>query len=106
MADQHSWHSKDEHGTALRETTIARTLDWGRARDEKLAHLRRIIDPGLSSPGLVTLDELQRLLNNRDFCQVLYDLFNESGDQPLEQSLLFEKLKTWAEVGCSSNFIV
>ena len=106
MADQHSWHSKDEHGTALRETTIARTLDWGRARDEKLAHLRRIIDPGLSSAGLVTVDELQRLLNNRDFCQVLYDLFNESGDQPLEQSLLFEKLKTWAEVGCSSNFIV
>ena len=104
MADQHSWQSKDELGTALRETTIARTLDWGRARDEKLAHLRRIIDPGLSSPGLVTVDELQRLLNNRDFCEILYDLFNESGDQPLEQSLLFEKLKTWAEVGCSSNF--
>ena len=104
MADQHSWQSKDELGTALRETTIARTLDWGRARDEKLAHLRRIIDPGLSSPGLVTVDELQRLLNNRDFCQILYDLFNESGVQPLEQSLLFEKLKTWAEVGCSSNF--
>ena len=104
MADQHRWHSKDEHGTALRETPIVRNLDWGRARDEKLAHLRRIIDPGLSSPGLVTLDELQRLLNNRDFCQILYDLFNESGDQPLEQSLLFEKLKTWTEVGCSSDF--
>ena len=104
MADQHSWQSKDEHGTALRETTIVRTLDWGRARDEKLAHLRRIIDPGLSSPGLVTLEELQRLLNNRDFCQILYDLFNESGDQPLEQSLLFEKFKTWTEVGCSSDF--
>ena len=104
MDDQHSWQSKEEHGTALRETTIARTLDWGRARDEKLAHLRRIIDPGLSSAGLVTVDELQRLLNNRDFCKILYDLFNESGDQPLEQSLLFEKLKTWAEVGCSCNF--
>ena len=104
MADQHSWQSKDEHGTALRETTIARTLDWGRARDEKLAHLRRIIDPCLSSAGLVTVDELQRLLNNRDFCKILYDLFNESGDQPLEQSLLFEKLKTWTEVGCSSDF--
>ena len=104
MADQHRWHSKDEHGTALRETTIARTLDWGRARDEKLAHLRRIIDPGLSSAGLVTLEELQKLLNNRDFCQILYDLFNESRDQPLEQSLLFEKLKTWTEVGCSSDF--
>ena len=101
MADQHSWQSKDEHGTALRETTIARTLDWGRARDEKLAHLRRIIDPGLSSPGLVTVDELQRLLNNRDFCQILYDLFNESRDQPLEQSLLFEKLKNWAQLGIS-----
>ena len=104
MADQHSWQSKEEHGTALRETTIARILDWSRARDEKLAHLRRIIDLGLSSPGLVTVDELQRLLNNRDFCQIFYDLFNESRDQPLEQSLLFEKLKTWTKVGCSSNF--
>ena len=104
MADQHRWHSKDEHGTALRETTIVRNLDWGRARDEKLARLRRIIDHGLSSAGLVTLEELQKLLNNRDFCQILYDLFNESRDQPLEQSLLFEKLKTWTEVGCSSDF--
>ena len=104
MADQHRWHSKDEHGTALRETTIVRNLDWGRARDEKLARLRRIIDHGLSSAGLVTLEELQKLLNNRDFCQILYDLFNESRDQPLEQSLLFEKLKTWAEVGYSCNF--
>ena len=80
MADQHRWHSKDEHGTALRETTIVRNLDWGRARDEKLARLRRIIDHGLSSAGLVTLEELQKLLNNRDFCQILYDLFNESRD--------------------------
>ena len=92
---------KMEVETTIREATIVRKHDEGRARDENLAQVRKLIKDGLSTSGLVTIEDLQKLFNDSGFCQVLYALFNEGGDEPLEQSFWIEKMKAGLEVTLS-----
>ena len=92
---------KMEVETSFREATIVRKHDEGRARDENLAQVRKLIEDGLSTSGLVTIEDLQKLFNGSVFCQILYALFNEGGNGPLEQSFWIEKMKAGLEVTLS-----
>ena len=75
-----------------------RNLEGGLTRDKNLSQARRLIETEGSSAGVVTKEELQKLLNNADFCKILFNLFNEGGEEPLKQSHWFDKMKVWTEV--------
>ena len=76
-----------------------RNQQGGLTRDKNLSQARRLIETdGSSAEGVVTIEKLQKLLNNDEFCEILYNLFNEGGDKPLKQSDWFDKMKVWTEV--------
>ena len=100
MAEEPKWGDTKElsrEGTH-RDTTIMRNLEGGLTRDKILSQARRLIETEGSSAGVVTKEELQKLLNNADFCKILFNLFNEGGEEPLKQSHWFDKMKVWTEV--------
>ena len=82
----------------FRDTTIMRNMDGGLSRDKNLSQARKLIETEGSSAGVVTIEELQKLLNNADFCEVFFNLFNEGGSEPLKQADWFDKMKVWTEV--------
>ena len=82
----------------FRDTTIMRGLEGGLTRDKNLSQARRLIETEGSAAGVVTTEELQKLLNNADFCKIFFNLFNEGGEKPLDQSHWFDKMKVWTEV--------
>ena len=78
-------------------------MEGGLTRDKNLSQARRLIEAEgsssqPSSAGIVTMEKLQKLLNNDEFCEILYNLFNEGRDEPLKQSDWFDKMKAWTEV--------
>ena len=99
MAKEPDWDGNTESTIVRRDTTIVRKLESGLVRDKNLARVRRMIETdGSSAEGVVTIEKLQKLLNNDEFCEILYNLFNEGGDKPLKQSNWFDKMKVWTEV--------
>ena len=98
MAEDREWgekiHLSVARGGGFRDTTIMRNQRGGLTRDKNLSQARRLIE----TEGVVTIEKLQKLLNNDEFCQILYNLFNEGGDEPLKQSDWFDKMKVWTEV--------
>ena len=98
MAEEQDWEVSTESTIVRRDTTIVRKLENGLMRDKNLARVRRMIETDGSSGGVVTMENLQKLLNDNDFCEILFNLFNEGRDEPLKQSLWFDKIKAWTEV--------
>ena len=103
MAEDPKWgnkiHLSVARGGGFRDTTIMRNQRGGLTRDKNLSQARRLIETeGSSSEGVVTIEKLQKLLNKDEFCEILYNLFNEGGDEPLKQSDWFDKMKVWTEV--------
>ena len=102
MAEEPEWgdtiHLSVTRGGGFRETTIMRNMEGGQTRDKNLSQARKLIEAEGSSAGIVTMEKLQKLLNNNEFCEILYNLFNEGGDEPLKQSDWFDKMKAWTEV--------
>ena len=104
MAEEPDWDGSRESTIVRRDTTIVRKLESGLVRDKNLARVRRMIETDGSSGGVVTMENLQKLLNDNDFCEILFNLFNEGRDEPLKQSLWFDKMKAWTEVDVLFSF--
>ena len=90
--------SPGAHEGSFRGTTIMRNLEGGLTRDKNLSQARKLIETECSRAGVVTMEKLQKLLNNADFCKIFFNLFNEGGNEPLKQSHWFDKMKVWTEV--------
>ena len=98
MAEEPKCGDTIEREGVFRDTTIMRGLEGGLTRDKNLSQARRLIETEGSAAGVVTTEELQKLLNNADFCKIFFNLFNEGGEKPLDQSHWFDKMKVWTEV--------
>ena len=52
----------------------------------------------ISSENVINHAQLQTLLSDRNFCIILFNLFDDKGHGIMEQATLFGKLKYWTKV--------
>ena len=67
------------------------------ARKFGLVEIRELIQ-SISQQNMVNLAQLQTLLSDRNFCSILFNLFDDKGQGILDQQSWFAKLKYWTEV--------
>ena len=74
-------------------------------RKHGLVEIREHIQT-ISNDGIINQAQLQTLLSDRNFCILLFNLFDEKSYGILEQQIWFDKLKYWTQVSslpCQSS---
>ena len=74
-------------------------------RKHGLVEIREHIQT-ISNDGRINQAQLQTLLSDRNFCILLFNLFDEKSYGILEQQIWFDKLKYWTQVSsltCQSS---